>query len=231
MSSTETPTETGRGFGLSSREARVIGGASVLMALNVVVMYGLVSTPLSSINDYLFSFPIIGAIAYGAAIMAGQLVAERGVEGGDTGIAFVGMVILQLAFGIFGAGVLRFAPRESQVTILAVTAVVVAVLTAVIAAYVYARSKSFEHWGSYANYAFIGGLVAIAVGTFYAPVLLLGFVLVFLGFLLRLGWEIWKVRDRRTESVALQTIGVYIAVAGVFVHVLQLVMRYFASRQ
>ncbi|QCS41371.1 hypothetical protein [Natrinema versiforme] len=231
MSSTGTPTETGRGFGLSSREARVIGGASVLMALNVVVMYGLVSTPLSNVNDYLFRFPIIGAIAYGAAIMAGQLVAERGVEGGDTGIAFVGMVILQLAFGIFGAGVLRFAPRESQLPILAVTAVVVAVLTAVIAAYVYARSKSFEHWGSYANYAFIGGLVAILLGTFYAPVLLLGFVLVFLGFLLRLGWEIWKVRDQRTESVALQTIGVYIAVAGVFVHVLQLVMRYFASRQ
>ncbi|ELY68168.1 hypothetical protein [Natrinema versiforme] len=231
MSSTETPTETGHGVGLSSRDGRVIGGASVLMAINVLVMYGLVSTPLSSVNDYLFQFPIIGAIAYGAAIMAGQLVAERGIEGGDTGIAFVGMVILQLAFGIFGAGVLRFAPRESQLTILAVTAVVVAVVTAVIAAYVYARSTTFEHWGSYANYAFIGGLVAIAVGTFYSPVLLLGFVLVFLGFLLRLGWEIWKVRDQRTESVALQTIGVYIAVAGVFVHVLQLVMRYFASRQ
>lgn len=231
MSATESPSETGHGFGLSSRDGRVIGGASVLMAINVLVMYGLVSTPLSSLNDYLFSVPIIGAVAYGAAIMAGQLVAERGVEGGDTGIAFVGMVILQLAFGIFGAGVLRFVPRESQLTILAVTAVVVAVLTAVIAAYVYARSTTFEHWGSYANYAFIGGLVAIAVGTFYAPALLLGFVLVFLGFLLRLGWEIWKVRDQRTASVALQTIGVYIAVAGVFVHVLQLVMRYFASRQ
>ncbi|MDF9744651.1 hypothetical protein [Natrinema salsiterrestre] len=231
MSSTETPYETGRGFGLSSREAQVIGGASALMAVNVLLMYVLVVTPLASVNDYLFSFPIIGAIAYGAAIMAGQLVAERGVEGGDMGIAFVGMVILQLAFGIFGAGVLRFAPRESQLTILAVTAIVVALVTAVISAYVYARSKTFEHWGSYANYAFIGGVVAILIGTFVPPVLLAGFVLIFLGFLLRLGWEIWKVRDRRSESVALQTIGVYIAVAGVFVHVLQLVMRYFASRQ
>ncbi|MFC6769054.1 hypothetical protein [Natrinema soli] len=230
MSSTETPYETGRGFGLSSREARVIGGASVLMAINVALMYVIVTTPLASVNDYLFSFPIIGALAYGAAIMAGQLVAERGIEGGDMGIAFVGMVILQLAFGVFGAGVLRFAPRASQLTILAVTAVVVALLTAVIAAYVYARSKTFEHWGSYANYAFIGGIVAILIGTFVAPVLLVGFVLIFLGFLLRLGWEIWKVRDQRNASVALQTIGVYIAVAGVFVHVLQLVMRYFASR-
>lgn len=231
MSSTETPYETGRGFGLSSREARVIGGASALMAINILVMYVLVGTPLAAVNDYLFSFPIIGAVAYGAAIMGGQLVAERGVEGGDMGVAFVGMVILQLAFGIFGAGVLRFAPRESQLTILVVTAIVVAVLTAVIGAYVYARSKTFDHWGTYANYAFIGGLVAILIGTFVTPVLLVGFVLIFLGFLLRLGWEIWKVRDRRNASVALQTIGVYIAVAGVFVHVLQLVMRYFASRQ
>ncbi|PCR92333.1 hypothetical protein [Natrinema ejinorense] len=230
MSSTETPYETGRGFGLSSREARVIGGASVLMAINVAVMYAVAVTPLASVNDYLFAFPIVGVIAYGAAIMAGQLVAERGVDRGDMAIAFVGMVLLQLAFGVFGAGVLRFVPRESQPTILAVTAVVVAAMTALISAYVYARSKTFEHWGSYANYAFIGGIIAIAIGTFVAPVLLVGFVLVFLGFLLRLGWEIWKVRDQRSASVALQTIGVYIAVAGVFVHVLQLVMRYFASR-
>lgn len=231
MSSTETPYETGGGFGLSSRDARVIGGASVLMAINVLLMYVLVVTPLAAVNDYLFALPIVGALVYGAAIVGGQLVAERGVRGGDTGIAFVGMVILQLAFGIFGAGVLRFAPREAQLTILVVTAVVVAVITAIIGAYVYARSKTFEHWGSYANYAFIGGLVAILIGTFVPSVLLLGFVLVFLGFLLRLGWEIWKVRDRREASVTLQTIGVYIAVAGVFVHVLQLVLRYFASRQ
>lgn len=231
MSATETPSETGRGFGLSSREARVIGGATALMVLNVAVMYVLVATPLAAVNDVLFSIPIVGVIAYGAAIMAGQLVAERGVEGGDTGIAFIGMVILQLAFGVFGAGVLRFAPRASQLTILVVTAIIVAVITAVIAAYVYARSTTFEHWGSYANYAFIGGLVAVLIGTFVAPVLLAGFVLIFLGFLLRLGWEIWKVRDRRNASVTLQTIGVYIAVAGVFVHVLQLVVRYFGSRQ
>jgi len=231
MSSTETPSETGRGFGLSSREARVIGGASALMALNILVMYVLVATPLAAVNDVLFSIPIVGALAYGAAIVSGQWIAERGVEGGKMGLAVVGMAVLQLAFGIFGAGVLRFAPREAQLPILVVTAVIVAVITAVIAAYVFARSKTFEHWGTYANYAFIGGLVAILIGTFVTPVLLVGFVLILLGFLLRLGWEIWKVRDQRNASVVLQTIGVYIAVAGVFVHVLQLVMRYLASRQ
>ncbi|MFC6719353.1 hypothetical protein ACFQGT_03560 [Natrialbaceae archaeon GCM10025810] len=228
MSSFETPAETERGFGLSSREARVIGGASALMALNVLLMYVFVETPLAAVNDYLFSVPILGVIVYGAAITGGELVAERGVRNGDLGIAFVGTVVLQLAFGVFGAGVLSFAPRGSHLEILAITAVVTALLTALIAGYVFARSKSFESWGRYATYSFLGGLVAVLIGTFVAPVLLAGFVLIFLGFLLRLGYEIWQVRDERNASVGVQTIGVYVAVAGVFVHVLQLAIRAFA---
>ena len=229
--SVDSSYDTGRGFGISSRELRVIAGASVLMAINVALMYVVVETPLQQVNEYLFAVPIIGVLVYGAAIMVGELVAERGVKNGDLGVAFIGMLVLQLAFGVFGGGVLRFAPRELHLTILGVTAIVVALVTAVIATYVYARSTSFDRWSTYANVAFIGGVIAIAVGTFVAPVLLAGFVLIFLGFLLRLGWEIWRVREHRSASVALQTIGVYIAVAGVFVHVLQLVMRYLLSRE
>ncbi|UTF54505.1 hypothetical protein [Natronosalvus rutilus] len=228
--SVDSPYETDTGTGFSSRELQVIGGASILMAINVALMYAVVLTPLQEANAYLFQFPIVGVLVYGAAITGGEIVAERGVSGGNLGIAFVGMVILQLAFGVFGAGVLGFVPRAQQPQILAVTAVVVAVVTAVIATYVYARSKTFESWGRFATYAFIGGVVAILIGTFVEPVLLAGFVLIFLGFLLRLGYEIWQVRDKRNASVALQTIGVYIAVAGVFVHVLQLVIRLVASR-
>ncbi|THE63895.1 hypothetical protein D8Y22_16370 [Salinadaptatus halalkaliphilus] len=233
MSSFETPQETDRGFGLSSREVQVIGGASVLMAINVAVMYVFASIPqLAAINATLFSMPIIGVIVYGAAIMGGELVAERGIEGGDMGIAFLGMLVLQLAFGIFGAGILAVAPAALQLEILGLTAVVVALVTAVISGYVYARSTTFEHWGRFANVSFIGGVVVIAVGSFVlAQLLLVGFVLIFLGFLLRLGYEIWQVRDDRDASIGLQTIGVYIAVAGVFVHVLQLVMRYVLSQE
>ncbi len=232
MSSFETPHETERGFGLSSREVQVIGGASALMAINVALMYAFVATPLATINDLLFgTAPILGVLVYGAAIFVGELVAERGVKGGDMGVAFVGVVLLQLAFGIFGAGVLSFAPAETHLTILGLTAIVTAVMTALISGYVYARSTTFEHWGRFANFAFLGGVGVILVGSFVLPTLLLvGFVLIFLGFLLRLGYEIWEVRDKRNASIGLQTIGVYIAVAGVFVHVLQLVMRYVLSQ-
>ena len=230
MSSYET-TGTEQGWPLSSREWTVVGGASVLMAINVLLMYVIVVTPLAVVNEYLFSIPIVGVLVYGAAITAGDLIAERGVEGGDMGIAFIGMVILQLAFGIFGAGVISFAPPDTRLTILGITAIVTAILTALISGYVYARSTTFEHWGKFANFAFLGGIGVILVGTFVlSELLLVGFVLIFLGFMLRLGYEIWQVRDKRDASVALQTIGVYIAVAGVFVHVLQLVMRYVLSQ-
>ncbi|WP_436345925.1 hypothetical protein [Natronorubrum sp. FCH18a] len=231
MSSFETPHETDRGFGLSGREMQVIGGATGLMAITVALMYVFAATPLAVVNDYLFAAPIVGVLVYGAAIMGGEIIAERGIEGGDMGIAFVGMVVLQLAFGVFGAGILSRAPQATQLTALGITAIVTALMTALVSGYVYARSTTFEHWGRFANYAFLGGLGVILVGTFVMQVLLLvGFVLIFLGFILRLGYEIWQVRDHRDASVALQTIGVYIAVAGVFVHVLQLVMRYMASQ-
>ena len=232
MSSYETPGEVDRGFGLSGREVQVIGGATGLMAITVALMYVFVATPLAAVNERLFAFPIVGVLVYGAAIMVGELIAERGVKGGDFGIAFLGMVILQVAFGTFGAGVLSWAPRGQQLTILGLTAVVTALVTAGIATYVFARSPDFDTWGRWANYSFLGGIGAIAVGTFVlSELLLLGFVLIFLGFLLRLGWEIWRVREDRTMSTALQTIGVYIAVAGVFVHVLQLVLRYVLSQE
>ncbi len=65
MSSFETPHETERGFGLSSREVQVIGGASALMTITVALMYVFAMTPLAVVNDYLFAAPILGVIVYG----------------------------------------------------------------------------------------------------------------------------------------------------------------------
>lgn len=229
MSAYETSTD--RGFLLSSRDWKVVGSAAALMTLNVVVMAAFAATPLSIVNDYLFSVPIIGVLVYGAAIYVGESIAESGVQSGNVGTAFAGVAILQIAFGLFGAGVLRFVPADAMLAVLGVTAVIVALMTAFIGAYIYGRSgTTFEHYGTWSTYAFLGGLGAILVGTFWPPMLLLGFVFIFTGFLFRLGWELWRVRDGRVQAVSLQAIGLYIAVAGVFVHVLQIVVRMFADR-
>ncbi|WP_293029682.1 hypothetical protein [Natronococcus sp.] len=232
MSSFETPQKTDRGFGLSRREVTVVGGASGLMAVTIALMYAFAMTPIAEVNQLVFSVPIVGVLVYGAAITIGDLIAERGVKNGNMGTAFIGMVILQVAFAAFGAGVIAFAPPDLRVTILGITAVITAIMMALISGYVYARSITFEHWGTFSTYAFIGGVIAILVGSFVlSELLLVGFALIFLGFILRLGYEIWQVRDNRNASVGLQTIGVYVAVAGVFVHVLQLVRAYVLSQQ
>ncbi|MFC7165316.1 hypothetical protein [Halospeciosus flavus] len=229
MSGYETATD--RGFLLSGREWKIVTGASGLMFLNVLLMFVFAATPLAVVNRYLFAVPILGTIVYGVAIVGGELLAERGIENHNSGLAVAGVAVLQLAFGAFGAGILSYLPRSLQVPALGITAVVVALMTAGIGTYVYARSSTtFDHYGTWANYAFLAGLGAILVGTFFAPVLLVGFVCIFVGFLLRLGWEIWRVRDARVASPALQAIGLYVAVAGVFVHVLQIVVRMLGRR-
>jgi len=160
---------TDRGILVSGREWKAIGGAGALMALNVLVMYVFAATPLAVVNEYLFAYPIVGVLIYGAAIMGGELLAERGVEDGDAGAALAGVALLQVAFGTFGAGVLSFAPRSIRGTALAITALVVAAMTAGIGLYVYARSISFDHYATWANYAFIGGGVAVLVGPSVSP--------------------------------------------------------------
>lgn len=228
MSAYETTTD--RGFLLSSREWKAIGGGAALMTLNVLLMYVFVATPLAAVNQVLFSIPIVGVLIYGVAIYAGERLAEKGVEAGNVGLAIGGVAVLQLAFGTFGAGILSFAGAGTQLTILGITAVIVAIMTAGIGTYVYARSIDFDHYSTWSTYGFIGGLVAVLGGSFFSPLLLVGFVLIFAGFIFRLGWEIWRIRDNRVQAVSLQAIGLYVAVAGVFVHVLQIVVRMVGRR-
>jgi len=228
MSAYETSTD--RGFLLSGRNWKVVGTAAVLMTLNVLVMAAFATTPLAVVNSYLFAFPIVGVLVYGAAIYVGERVAEQGVDAGNMAMALAGVVILQLAFGLFGAGILSFVSPQAMLPILGITALITALMTLAIGAYVYARSITFEHYSTWSTYAFIGGVVAILIGTFVPVVLLVGFVLIFTGFIFRLGWEIWRIRDGRVQAVSLQAIGLYVAVAGVFVHILQIVIRMVADR-
>lgn len=223
-------TATDRGFLLSGRDWKVVGTAAALMTLNILLMAAFATTPLAVVNSYLFSIPIVGVLIYGVAIYAGERVAERGVDAGDVAMALGGVAILQLAFGLFGAGILRFVSPEAMLPILGITALITALMTLAIGTYVYARSITFEHYNRWSTYAFLGGIGAIFIGTFVSPVLLVGFVLVFAGFIFRLGWEIWRIRDGHIQAVSLQAIGLYVAVAGVFVHVLQLVVRMVADQ-
>ena len=224
----ETTTE--RGFLLSTREWGVVGGATGLMLLNVLVMYVAAATPVAAVNRIVFSIPIVGALIYGALITGGQMIAERGFENDSMGLAMAGVVVLELAFGAFGGGVLSFLSEGVRITALAITGAIVVAMTALIGTYVYLRSGTqFDHYGRWATYAFLGGLGALLLATFVPAVGVAAFALIFVGFLLRLGYEMWQVREGRGRP-AMQSVGLYVAEAGVFVHVLQIVVRMLAER-
>ena len=202
--------------------------ASALISANLVLMYLVASTPLSALNSVLFQVPILGLLVYGAALTGGSILAERGLERDSMGIAVAGIVLLQGAYALFGGGILAAIAAGSRIAALGVTLVVTLGMTLAIGGYVYLRDREFDHWGRWSLGAFIVGALLVAVGSLFPIVLLGGFVFIFLGFTLRLGYEIWHVRSSYAPDRSLiHALGIYVAFTGVFVHVLQIVARNF----
>ena len=202
--------------------------ASALILVNLVLMYLVASTPLSALNNALFQIPIVGVLVYGAALTGGSILAERGLERGSMGLASVGTVLLQAAYALFGGGILATVAAGSRAAVLGVALVVTLGMTLAIGGYVYVRDREFDHWSRWSLGAFIVGVLFVAVGSVFPIVLVGGFVFIFLGFTLRLGYEIWHVRSSYAPDRSLiHALGIYVAFTGVFVHVLQIVARNF----
>lgn len=223
-------------FGTAGRTAHpkfrsVALPAGALVGANVVLMYLVAATPLTRVNDLLFSVPIVGLLVYGAALTAGNYLAERGLEGGSMGTASVGIGLLQGAYALFGGGVLAMLAADVRGIALAATLAITLAMTLGIAGYVYVRDRDFDHWSTWSFGAFLVGVVLVAVGSLFPVVLVGGFLFVFLGFALRLGYEIWHVRASYSPDRSLiHALGIYVAFTGVFVHVLQIVARMLADR-
>ncbi len=92
------------------------------------------------------------------------------------------------------------------------------------AAYVYSTDKNLEHWAKYSLACFIGGFAILVVVIFVPELVVVAFGLFLLGFLCGLVYEIWMTSNRN-RSAAANGLALYIAFAGVFVHILQLVLR------
>ena len=209
----------------------VAAPAAALVGVNVLLMFVVAQTPLVAVNELLFSVPILGLVVYGAALTGGNVLAERGLERGQMATAGVGVLLLQGAYALFGGGILAWVPGGSQGLVLAVTLAVTVAMTVAIAGYVYLRDRNFDHWSKWSLGAFVVGALLVLVGSFAPVVLVGGFLFIFAGFMLRLGYEIWHVRASYDPDRSLiHALGIYVAFTGVFVHVLQIVARMMADR-
>lgn len=213
---------------MNPNELKSIGVSAGLIFVNVLIMAVIAVTPLSMITDFLFSIPIVGMVIFGAGLMIGRYLARKGLKEDSTGLAVIGAGILELTYGVFGGGILSIVSTGAFALVLGITAVVTTGIAVLAALLVYGTGRNFRSWGRYANYLFMGAFGTGLIGSAFAPLLLLTFVLVLIGFIVYLVYEIWRMKQK-PGRVLMNGIGIYIAYMGVFVEILQIVISMLAD--
>ena len=215
---------------LGSRELKAVGFSAVLILLNVFLMMAFATVePLMNVFDLVWEYLILGVIAYAVLLMGGAYIAKRGIRNSQIGLATLGTLLLQFAYGTFGAGIIHRATPENQALVLGITGIITTLIAVVAALYVYWTDRDLRFTGTYSNYAFIGVFIFAFAGTFIPVLALPGFLLALIGFLFYLIYEIWEMKTT-TKDYKLAGMEIYIAYAGVFIHILQIVARQYLER-
>ncbi|MFB6180465.1 MAG: Bax inhibitor-1 family protein [Candidatus Nanohalobium sp.] len=213
---------------MNSEELKSIGVSTGLILLNIALMAVIAVTPLSQITNLLFKVPIIGMVVFGAGLMAGRWLAKKGMKQDRKTLAVTGAGLLQFTYGVFGGGILSLVPVSIFPIALGITAVVTTSIAVGAALLVYGTGRNFRSWGKYSNYLFMGAFGTGLIGSAFAPLLILTFILVLIGFIVYLVYEIWRMKQRPGRLI-MNGIGIYIAYMGVFVEILQIVISMLAE--
>lgn len=211
-------------------QLKSLGIATALILLNIAVMWVFAFTPLAAVNNLLFgTFLFLGVIVYGAMLTGGIWLARRGIRSRNTGMAVGGTTLVQVAYGLFGAGILStFLSASIQGIALAITAAATTSIALFCGLVVFGTSHDFSNWGRYANYIFLGVLAVSFIGSFSGIFGLIAFTLALIGFIVYLMHQIYMTKTR-PNTPFLNGIGLYAAYMGVFVEILQLVVRMLAD--
>jgi hypothetical protein len=203
-----------------------LGIASGLVAVNILLMLVLSYTPVAGIGQLVFSNFFVGIAVFLVTVGGGRWLSGKALENGNVPLAGGGVLLIQSGYGLFGAALLGAVGSSLRAPALGITAVITALITAVVTAVVYNVDHSFERWNLYSGGLFVGGFVIGAVGFFVAPLLMaVAGLCFFLGFIAYLVHEIWAVKVSAYPGTLINAIGIYVAVMGVFIHVLQWVLR------
>lgn len=210
-------------------ELKSLGVATGLIILNIAVMWIFAFTPLATINNLLFNtFFLLGVIVYGLLLSGGLYIARKGIKSENTGLAVAGTGLIQLAYGIFGAGILGMVAPGIQALAIGITGVISVIIAVLAGLLVYGTGHDFSSWGRYANYIFLGVLGISLIGSFSPMFIVISFTLALIGFIVYLVHEIYMVKTKPGQPF-LNGIGVYTAFMGVFVEILQLVVQMLAE--
>lgn len=209
---------------IESDEMKSIGLSTGLVLLNIAFMAALALTPARQFTNLAFSIPIVGVLVFGALITGGVYLAKQGVRDDNDSRAYLGTGILQLAYAVFGAGIIGFLPQTLYAPVLAITAVVTTMIAFFSGLLVYGTDHDFSSWGRYSNYMFMGVFGFALIGSFSSGLIVIAFILALAGFITYLVYEIWEMQQN-PRNVYLNSIGIYVAFMGVFVQILQMVIE------
>lgn len=201
---------------------------ATMMALTIGGMLLFADTVLGELMQTLYTYPIVGVAVFGALLTAGRHFGIKGVKENSTPKAVGGAVTLVLAYSWFGGGVLTSYDPSLYNSAIIITGAITIAITLIASAYVYSTDKDLSHWSRYSGYMFMGVIVTALIGTLFPPLTLLAFGLAILGFFADLVYEVWMT-SRENRPAYANGIALYVAFAGVFVHILQLVLEVLAS--
>ncbi|MFB6162298.1 MAG: hypothetical protein ABEJ86_02510 [Halococcoides sp.] len=213
---------------------RIVAIGTALVAFNIALMWLLSLTPVAPLASGLFLNYFVTIGFFAVTVGGGFWLANAGLESENGLLTGAGVSLTQAGYGLFGAAILWKASQwglssSLRLTGVAIAAVITAAITAVVTVVVFSIDHSFERWQTYAFGGFIGGFALGAIGFFVNPILMaLAGVTFFLAFVCDLTYEIWAVREDHHASDLRSAIGIYVAVMGVFIHVLQWVLRILA---
>lgn len=225
VSNQRTPT-----YDLRDNDLKVslLVGASLMIA-TIALMLVIADTALGAALSVVFSIPFVGVILFGVLLTAGRYIGLKGFKENNQSLMAVGSALLVGLYGWFGGGILHpYDPALYQLA-LGITGFITIGISLVAATYVYTTDKNLQHWSKYANYAFFGVLGMSFVGSIFPPAILLAFALALFGFIATLVHEMWMTANHKRSAKA-NGFALYIAFAGVFVHILQIVIQILAEQ-
>lgn len=210
---------------LSSDMLVSITFGAILMSITLGLMLLLANTVIGELALAIFDFgAIVGVIVFGVLLTIGRYLGVTGIENENITTGIIGSTISVITYGVFGSGILTQYSSDIYASAISVAMLVTLIIAILAALVVFSSSRSFEFTKSYSGISFIVGIGFAIVGTIFSPLLILAFGCFLIGFLLDLVYEIWALSDSQRRPLT-NGLTLYIAFAGVFVHILQVVLE------
>lgn len=212
-----------------SRFYIAIAVATALMVATIALMFLTANTVIAETILWLYNvFWFLGVLVMSGLLSAGWYVGLKGIDEDRMGLASLGVGLTIFAYGGFGGAILSMYESSLWLGAILVTGAITVGITILLSAYVFSGERDMSNWMGYSGGLFLVAIVLSLVASFVPPLMIVVLVIVLVAFILELGFEIWYC-SRGGRTPLANGFAIYFAFAGVFVHILQIVLEMMAE--